>query len=91
MKPNRDVAVLRAIAQLSDSDDDIHPAQEEIAQAVGLRYAGNITHNLLKLEANGYISRKPNIARSTRITDKGLEYLRELDLEVDRPPQKRRI
>lgn len=63
---SRQRAVLEAIRQ-SVADRGYPPSMQEVADTVGLASTSSVSHQLVALQAKGYITRDPNRPRAIRI------------------------
>lgn len=64
--------ILKFIARRATREAGLAPSVREIAKAVGLRSSQTVHDHLRKLEAEGYLERLNDRARTLRLTGEGL-------------------
>lgn len=73
--PARSLAVLRAIRDYQDDHDGIAPSSRDIQAAAAISSVSVVHYHLDGLAQHGLIAREAELARTTRITPAGREYL----------------
>jgi SOS-response transcriptional repressor LexA len=68
--------ILRCIRWLKAEQDRV-PTVREIGNHTGIPAPGMVSYHLGILQEEGFIDKEPHRARTLRITQRGLEYLRK--------------